>query len=437
MIENDDLNLIQIELARNNISGSSSSLTQQLESMASASRALETALTREKTYSAQLRKYTGDLIARIHKLQANDKKTHEEAEKSRRELEALKAAHLHASQELSKSQAQLERYRQAWSEVLRREKKAQTALLQAQDAHDRLRRAEELALSAENKFKIEKQNREKIEHHAELHRNELQSMMVRLHTSEARYNDMVKELEALQLIRKSHQIEISKAQEAAKQEADARSRMKQNELLGQIEQERARADQLFLEVEQYKDRLRQESTRRETELAQERQRREAELGHERSRRETEVMQERQRASQWESETKNIAQQLEQSETELRFAIESLEEKNRADVRRFEEELVREREARLVAEKARAKLERDVVAKDRKITLLRNEVSLTQEILMAEKTSLRDFADRLASQAQQLEGEEDRESWNKVAKTLRDASEVKTLTSEVRAPVGNA
>jgi hypothetical protein len=285
MIESDDLNLIQIEIARNNISGSSSSLTQQIESMASASRTLETALTREKTYSSQLRKYTGDLIARIHKLHASEKKNHEEFEKARRELETLKTAYQQASQELAKSRAQLERYREAWSEVLRREKKAQTALLHVRDVEERLRRAEEHAVVAENKFKIEKQNREKVEHHSELHRNELQSMMVRLNASEARYNDMVKELEALQLIRKSHQIEISKAQEAARQEADARSRMKQNELLAQIEQERARGDQLFLELEQYKDRLRQEIGLRESQLTQERQRREAELSHERNRRE--------------------------------------------------------------------------------------------------------------------------------------------------------
>jgi hypothetical protein len=122
---------------------------------------------------------------------------------------------------------------------------------------------------------------------------------------------------------------------------------------------------------------------------------------------------------------------------MRFVIESLEEKNRTDVRRFEEELVREREGRLVAEKARSKLERDVVTKDRRITLLRNEVSLTQEILIGEKNSLRDFAERLAAQARQLETDEDRESWSKVARTLRDASDVKTLSSEVRAPVGNA
>ncbi len=275
-MSHDDLNLIKLELDRHSASEiAPSQLAHQIETIAAASRTLEGALLRERNYSKQLREYVNQVIARMHFFQKQEQETTERLKElqSNRDQNTKQAQELAA--ELQKARNELAQYRNAWGQILAREKHAQYILSRGEVSVKRIQELE-LALSTlEKRIEAEKSGREKAEGHASTHRQELQTALVRLHSSEARYNDMARELEAIHTLRKNHTLELSRVEQIAREKFEAQLSREREQLAREREQLLA---ELAKEREEYlRNRADVEKIRTESEQARERLRREMEL----------------------------------------------------------------------------------------------------------------------------------------------------------------
>lgn len=275
----DDLNLIQIELDRHTgTEVAPSQLAHQIETIAAASRTLETALLRERHYSKQLREYVNQIILRMNYFQKQEKEAAEKLSElqSNRDQNSKQVQELTA--ELQKVRNELAQYRNAWGQILAREKHAQYILSRGDASAKRIQELELALTTLEKRVQAEKTGREKAESHASSYRQELQTTLVRLHSSEARYNDMARELEAIHTLRKNHALELSRAEQVAREKLESQFSREREQILSDFARER---EQLLAEIarersEFARNRAELEKFRAESERAKERLRREME-----------------------------------------------------------------------------------------------------------------------------------------------------------------
>jgi chromosome segregation ATPase len=259
-MRDDELNLIKMELDRHALPATNnelapSQLAHQLESIAAASRSLETALLRERHYSKQLREYVNQVLTRMHFLQKQEREAVER-------LKELQSNHQSGAQqvqdltlELQKSKHELTQYRNAWAQILSREKHAQYILSRGEGSAKRIQELELALTTLEKRISAEKAGREKAEGHASMHRQELQTTLVRLHSSEARYNDMARELEAIHTLRKNHTLELSRVEQVAREKLESQFAREREQLLQEISHEREEYSRHRQDFEQLKREL--------------------------------------------------------------------------------------------------------------------------------------------------------------------------------------
>lgn len=202
----------------------------QLEGLASTLRGMETALQQEKEKS---RKLTSDLAAaasaheqniqdlrsRNRELELNQEKykaaltLHQENEKKiNQQHKVLHTDYLRLRDELNQ-------YRAAWAEVLQREKEAKLIIVEGDKSRERIRELESQLESAQLE-QIESRKRiEQLERHAKSYQDELQSALIRLHSSESKFAELSKEYEAFRASKRSMDEEVAKI------EASMRERM--------------------------------------------------------------------------------------------------------------------------------------------------------------------------------------------------------------------
>ncbi len=256
----EEFNIVHLEMARQDPApgNSPSQLGHQLESLASAGRNLETALLREREYSKQLREYINNVINRFNSLQKVEKEQARELQELRTAVKESSRRINELTTDLAKVRSELEKYRTAWTEVLNREQQAQVALSRMDATQKRVSELDSALKLMEQRYQSEKSQRERVESQVNVHRTELQNTLVRLHSSEARFNDMTKELESLHSIRKNHQLEIVKAGEDARIKNEAELVRQYDTMSRELQNERARYHQLSQEREQDKDRIQRE-----------------------------------------------------------------------------------------------------------------------------------------------------------------------------------
>jgi chromosome segregation ATPase len=262
----EDLNLIKLELERHS-SGevAPSQLAHQIETIAAASRALETALIRERNYSKQLREYVNQVIMRMHSLQKQEQEASDKLKEIQtgRDTSAKQIQELGA--ELDKTRKELTQYRNAWGQILAREKHAQYILSRGEISAKRIQELELSLGTLEKRVAAEKSAREKAESHVSTHRQELQTALVRLHSSEARYNDMARELEAIHTLRKNHTLELSRVEQMAREKFEAQLLREREQIMTALMKEReefsrtlAELERARMESEQSRERLRRD-----------------------------------------------------------------------------------------------------------------------------------------------------------------------------------
>lgn len=212
-MKNDELKMIDIEFKSEPDPSAPSRLAHQFESMAVASRSMEAMLNKERTYSRQLREYTQNILTRVNHLEKHEKELLDKL----KELENSSQKCVSMEKELTETQAELKRYQDAWAQVLEREKKAQQLIVRAGTADRKILELEGALAVIEEKYSFEKESREKCEQSLAVHREELQTTVLRLQSSEARYMDITRELEAMYALRKNHAAEIARIEAQARE----------------------------------------------------------------------------------------------------------------------------------------------------------------------------------------------------------------------------
>lgn len=215
MNDDSELKMIDIEFKSQADPTAPSRLAHQFESMAVASRSMEAMLNKERTYSRQLREYTQNILARVNLLEKQEKELTERL----KELEGASEKAASMEKELADTQSELKRYQDAWVQVLEREKRAQQLIVRAGTADRRILELEGSLVTLEEKYAYEKETREKTEQSLSAHRTELQTTILRLQSSEARYMDITRELEAMYALRKNHAADIARIEAQAKEKS--------------------------------------------------------------------------------------------------------------------------------------------------------------------------------------------------------------------------
>jgi chromosome segregation ATPase len=454
----DDLNLIKMELDRQSTTElAPSQLAHQIESIASASRSIETALMRERNYSKQLREYAQQIITKLHFLQRQEKEATDRLREiqSHRDENARQVKELSA--ELQKSQQELLRFRNAWSQIQAREKHAQYVLSQGETSAKRIQELE-IALSAlEKRLQVEKSSREKAEGHVATQRQELQTALVRLHSSEARYNDMARELEAIHTLRKNHALELSRVEQMVREKLEAQvvreRELMQHELAREKErwgqelaQEREKFSKTRTELGFELERLRSDSDSEKERLRRELETKHfAEIQRIKAQAETQLQMERQQSSEslrgeiakMESIIRSLGDESKSLRNELsqaRAEVSSIEQSNRQveldllrsreEVSSLQKQIAEERGRRSALEQSyqnSEKARQEAEARREKIARYQQELC---DLIQADRRQMQRLIERLIA----IWGSEDA-ALAEALEALRVACEVRTVRTE--------
>lgn len=119
--------------------------------------------------------------------------------------------------EFQKSKEELNQYKSSWAEVLQREREAKMVLLDGEQIKKTLADVEARCKRLEEELATEKNIRSQFERHSKSYQMELQNTLVRLHSSEAKYSELHKQLEVMQSSRKSIEEEVASMEKSLKE----------------------------------------------------------------------------------------------------------------------------------------------------------------------------------------------------------------------------
>ena len=194
------------------------SATRQIESALRSERARNKRLSEEvanlhQTYDRLLKELDG----RNNELKSNESKMKAAIDEYRSHTSKVEARLRSASQAYHKVKSELDQYRAAWSDVLQREREAKMILKESEETGKKLAVAEQHCRKAEETLSNERTRREQIERHAKSYQMELQSSLVRLHSAEAKFNELSKEFQLISQSKRSIDEEIRKIEHSMRE----------------------------------------------------------------------------------------------------------------------------------------------------------------------------------------------------------------------------
>ncbi|MBL7714557.1 MAG: hypothetical protein JNL01_03755 [Bdellovibrionales bacterium] len=344
-----------------NSGANSTGVIDHLESVLSGARQIELALVQEKQKVRALQEEMSAVQATYERLLRDERAKGNEISTKVSQLRAATSTFQENERSLKeklntlssgyrKAIAELQQYRNAWAGVLQREREARSIIQEGQKNVEKIHGLEDQNRKLATSLAIERQNREQIERHAKSYQSELQNALVRLHSAEARFNELQKEYQALSQSKKSIEEEVSKV------EKSIRERLKW-ELVR--EKERLRAD-LARENQEQLDKQRDELRAQfgaEVEERSENERQRARLIQsgletEIRRLKTELEQQKaanQLATQNGPEQQKLIEQMREANQKLTSQLESTQRQNQL----FKEEIQRQKDA--VSQAGQAKL----------------------------------------------------------------------------------
>ena len=116
----------------------------------------------------------------------------------------------HLSQDTKRLRSELDQYKLAWGEVLQREKEAKLILEDSAKNHKKALTFEQRSKELAEALTSERQKSQQLHRHAKTYQLELQSTLLRLHSAEAKFNELSKELKALSQSKKNMADEVGK-----------------------------------------------------------------------------------------------------------------------------------------------------------------------------------------------------------------------------------
>ena len=132
---------------------------------------------------------------------------------------------------------ELKRYQTAWASVLERDREAKVIIEESRRAIDQARELEKGRLSLTQSLEAEKSAREQVERHSKGYQAELQSALVRLHSSEAKFSELTQELQALREGRKTVDDEIARIEKTMRERFELDLAREREKMRGELEKE--------------------------------------------------------------------------------------------------------------------------------------------------------------------------------------------------------
>ncbi|MBY0470150.1 hypothetical protein K2X30_03205 [bacterium] len=117
-----------------------------------------------------------------------------------------------AKTEINTLRKELTQYRGAWTDVLQKEKEAKLAIKEYEIDREKISALELKLKKAVSDLSVEKTAREQVERHAKSYQLELQNTLVRLHSAEAKFAELMKEQQALSASKRVFDQELKKAE---------------------------------------------------------------------------------------------------------------------------------------------------------------------------------------------------------------------------------
>lgn len=192
-----------------------------LEQFIQSTRKLKQALAHERAHAQKIEKELRDTHLQYGNLLSETKHQNRELELQSGKLKtAFQALQFKERNLLEKGRAisaELSQYKKAWSDVLQRERDAKSVLGESEQKSRSLSEAESRNRTLTQSLTEEKSRREQLERHAHSYQLELQNTLVRLHSAEAKFSEISKEMQAVQQARKSHSDEVARVEQTIKE----------------------------------------------------------------------------------------------------------------------------------------------------------------------------------------------------------------------------
>lgn len=206
----------------------SNAVADKLESLIGYIRQMETALTQERGRARKLRdewaeahslyqQATKDAEARMRELTFNEGRLKAQLQQHEESDTEIKKQIAQIQGELSRTRDELRQYQNAWSSVLQREREAKMIILDAENTRKVLADTEKNAALVAEQLQAEKTLREQLERHSKSYQLELQAALVRIHSSEAKFNEISKEMQAVQKSKKAIDEECARIEKSMKE----------------------------------------------------------------------------------------------------------------------------------------------------------------------------------------------------------------------------
>ncbi len=179
--------------------------TGTFEAAVMAAQQMDLSLSKEKSKTERLEKSLSEMKISYERLlreaQSSIREISIQNEKLRKiyhtqkaHIETLSKSENEQKLEAQRLDTELQRFKRAWSEVIQREREAKMILVESQETKARAQQSGEKVRTLEDQLRIEKQARIEAESRGEKIREELQSVMIKLHSAEARFNQVTREI---------------------------------------------------------------------------------------------------------------------------------------------------------------------------------------------------------------------------------------------------
>ena len=235
---------------------------EKIEAIVNATRQLETALSNERIKTRKLREELNSSIGTYDRLLKEAESKNNEITSRNTKLEAsLLAFREHekkllgrltvVSAEFKRIKTELDQYKAAWTEVLQREREAKLILREADKNSQRLAELESSNKEMRETLAADKVRKEQLERHSKSYQLELQNTLVRLHSAEAKFSEITKELQLANQSKQNVDEEIAKIEQSIKERYEWELRKEREQMRTQYQKETA------LEREQIRQQLRE------------------------------------------------------------------------------------------------------------------------------------------------------------------------------------
>lgn len=237
-------------------------LQNSLEAFITATRKLEHGLQHEKQITRKLKGDLQQIQGKFERLvQDGEVRTREFSTKEERYRSAMgeyknreKRLLLKVNglvPEVNRLRGELDQYKKAWSDVQARERDSKEILKESLSKDRRLQELESQYRVIQQKLQAETQRRDQVERHSKSYQAELQNTLVRLHSAEAKFNELSKEYKALNQSRKNVAEEISRLETQMRERFEWQVAREREQIRSEVEKNAS------IEREQFREGIRQ------------------------------------------------------------------------------------------------------------------------------------------------------------------------------------